>query len=335
MTHGREWDGSIVLVADPAPEVAHSGEYDRAIDRPAHSTVEELRSALGLTARRVSLVSDLQEFTDRAGRFSRSLVFPYWFGERSRSRHGLVPAVCEANGMMFVGADAFTKIVCNDKELSKRICLQAGLGTPAAEVVRDVSQLRFARHLRLPLMVKPNYEGTSLGITERNRCTSWQDAEEVAGSLLRELGQPVLIEEFVQGREFSACLMRTKDGLLLEAGSWVIDGRHDYLDDAVFSAELKTTTKASMSFERGGIRLAEEVTAAMKECFAILGKVDLLRIDGRLAQDGTCSIIELTPDIYMGADGEFATAFDRNGYRGFVSDVVRNCIEGYGAEFPM
>ena len=285
-------------------------------------------------SRRVIRISDLAEFTDRAGRHARSLVFPYWFGQNSRSRHGLVPAICEANGMMFVGADAFAKIVCNDKELAKSVCRDAGLPTPRSGVVRELGDLSRLRGLRLPVIVKPNYEGTSLGVGEDNKCADWTAARTVAERLLNALGQPVVVEEFIRGREFSACLMASGGRVHVRAGSWTIDGREDYLDDRVFSAELKTVDR-EMSFKEG-LSLPPMMTGAMERCFRGLGKVDILRIDGRL--DGTeWSIIELTPDIYLGSDGEFARCYSTgpDGYEGFVSYVVRNCIEGYGAQFPM
>ena len=332
----RVWDGTILLVADPQGDQAPDGVYDRRIDRPVTATVEALRTALESTARRVTLISDLGELTDRAGRHTRSLVFPYWFGERSRSRHGLVPAICEANEIMFVGADAFTKIVCNDKELSKVVCSQSGLDTPASGIVRTLDQMRHVRHLRLPVIVKPNYEGTSLGISERNKCYTWADAEAVAADLLRELGQPLVIEEFISGREFSACLMQTRQGIRTRVGAWTVDGSADYLDDRVFSADLKTSAVHDLVFEERPDMLAAPVLEAMADCFHKLGKVELLRIDGRLRGED-CRIIELTPDIYLGADGEFATAHRsvHGGYDHFVSDLVRNCVEGYGAEFPV
>lgn len=238
--------------------------------------------------------------------------------------------------MMFVGADAFTKIVCNDKELSKAVCRQSGLDTPRSGVVRSVDELRFLAHLRLPVIVKPNYEGTSLGVGDRNKCSDWKAAAAVADELLLELAQPLVVEEFVQGREFSACLMRVSGAVDVRAGSWVVDGRPDYLDDRVFSSDLKTGDRMEMSFDPAGVELSLVVLDRMRDCFARLGKVDLLRIDGRQTASG-CIVIELTPDIYLGADGEFATTYGavNGGYRGFVSEVVRNCVEGYGAEFPV
>lgn len=332
----RHWDRAILLVADPSDGGAFDGTYDRRIDRPGPETVDDLRSALANCCDRLVQISDLGELTDRIGRHQRSLVFPYWFGQGSRSRHGLVPAICEANDVMFVGADAFAKIVCNDKELSKAVCQQADLRTPRSGVVRTADELRLLRGLRLPVMIKPNYEGTSLGISDRNRCQTWDDAAAMVRELLAELGQPVVIEEFVRGREFSACLMGSASGVEIRVGGSKVEGRPDYLDDRVFTADLKRGGRLEMEFENLAGALDEPTLARMQDCFLRLGKVELLRIDGRLGPDG-CTVIELTPDIYLGSDGEFAVAHGRDcgGYEGFVSRVVANCIDRYEAQPPV
>ena len=327
----RRWDGTAVLVTDPALAGEADGDYDRRIDRPSQQTAEALRDALASFARRVVVMSDLGELTDRIGRFADSVVFPYWFGQESRSRHGLVPAICEANGVMFVGADAFTKIVCNDKELSKAVCREAGLAVPASGIARKVDDLRFLAGLKLPVMVKPNYEGTSLGITGRNKCANWDEARAVCDDLLRELRQPVVVEEFVAGREFSSCIMRVDGEPHVRTGSWIVGGRVDYLDDEVFTAAHKTVEDISYI---DGVQLPDGTAELMKECFRRLGKVGLMRIDGRL-HDDRCTVIELTPDAALGPDSEFAFSYGRGDYPAFVSALVRDCVEWYGAEFPV
>ena len=318
-----------MLVTDHALAGDADGDYDRRIDQPSQGTALALRSALQTCCDRVITVSELGDFTRLVGEHLDCLVFPYWFGQRSRSRHGLVPAICEANGVMFVGADAFTKIVCNDKELSKTICRQVGLPVPASGVVRRMEDLRFLRHLRMPLMVKPNYEGTSLGITDRNKCSGWEEAAVICGELLQEFEQPVIVEEFIAGREFSSCLMHVRGELTVRTGAWTIEGRKDYLDDRVFSAGLKTGS-IEMAYV-GGMELPRDITDRMKDCFRWLGKVDVLRIDGRL-REGCCSIIELTPDAALGPDSEFAAAYGGvQDYDGFVSRLIMDCVERYRA----
>jgi D-alanine-D-alanine ligase len=292
-----------------------------------------LRSALAACCDRLIQIEDLQEFSDRIGRFENSLVFPYWFGQQSRNRHGLVPAICEANKVMFIGADAFVKIVCNDKELSKAVCRQAGLSVPPSVLIRRPNQIKFARHLALPVVVKPNYEGSSLGMTQDNLCYSWDTAGRVLQELFEKLGGPFIIEEFVGGREFSACLRRTTASRVdIVVGYCVVDEQSTFLSDKLYTWDLKIPGRHSFSFEIATARFPASVLAAMKECFQRLGKVDLLRIDGRETTSDHV-IFELSPDLYLGPDSEFAFSFTQDGttYDELLSKTVRDCLERYGA----
>ncbi|SRR5216684_8344375 len=337
LTTGQPWNGTIVLVSDPVDASPITGPFDRRIDRPQPATVNALAQALKVCCDRLVIFSDLNTFTARIGQHAHSLVFPYWFGQVSRSRHALVPAICEANRVMFVGADAFVKVVCNDKELSKAICRQAGLSVPASAIVRRPEDLAYAQYVGLPVVVKPNYEGTSLGITQRNLCRTWKEVDDVARELLEKLSQPLIIEEFVPGREFSACMMaRGGDTIAVQIGSWKIDGQSDYLDNRINSYELKLPNDIPFEFELITDTFTPELITAMEDCFCRLGKVDLLRIDGRLS-DKNVSIVELTPDIYLGEDGEFCLAFApaHAGYAEFISRVVGYCLERYKAHVPV
>lgn len=333
----KVWDETILLVADATHATRPQDEFDRCIDQPLGRTVDAMHEALERCCKTVHRYTDLNNFTQQISRYPNSLVFPYWFGQQSRSRHGLVPAICEAANTMFVGADAFAKIVCNDKELSKEICRQAGLSVPMSAVLTGLGDLRYADYLPLPVVVKPNYEGTSLGITQRNLCQTWDEAADVSAQLFARLGQPVIIEEFIAGREFSACMLGTCErSVAINVGGWKIDGDSRYLDARLNTFDLKLPSERTFEWEPLTQLFTEESLEAFRSCFARLGKVELLRIDGRVRGDEIV-ILELTPDIYLGDDGEFCRAFgyDETNYDAFISRLVSNCLEGYKASMPV
>jgi D-alanine-D-alanine ligase len=333
----RIWDGTIILVADPVDPQSPTDAFDRRIDRPYRSTVEEISDALLNCCDQLIIVDDLTNFTTELHEHLQSLVFPYWFGESSRSRHGLVPAICEANNVMFVGADAFVKVVCNDKELSKSVCRQCGLNAPGSITIHSLDDLSFVKNVRPPVVVKPNYEGTSLGITQRNLCRSLREILDIAETTLKRLGQPVIIEEFIEGREFSACLFGDASGKIdVEVGSWKIDGRSDYLDSRLNTFDLKLPNELAFQFDLITEQINENELTAMKRCFESLGKVELLRIDGRLNKAGLF-IIELTPDIYLGSNGEYFLALRNRftAYSNLIARIVSNSLKWYQAEMPV
>jgi D-alanine-D-alanine ligase len=333
----RTWNGEILLVSDPTDLTGSYETFDRRIDRPLRQTVDSLQAALEQCASRVHRFDDLTLFTQNIAQHRDSLVFPYWFGEKSRSRHGLVPAICEAAGLMFVGADAFSKIVSNDKELSKAICRQAGLSVPTSIIISNVNEIEYISMIPIPAVVKPNYEGTSLGISQDNLCWNIESIKSITQSLIQNLDQPVIIEEFIRGREFSACMMSNENGDIdIQIGTWKINGHSDFLDDRINSYDLKLPNEIPFQIEIITETIDKNFIDLLKKCFVSLGKVDLLRIDGRINEKGIV-VIELTPDIYLGADGEFCQTFgyDESNYTYFVSRIINNCLKGYKAHMPV
>ncbi|MBK9453880.1 MAG: hypothetical protein IPN95_31700 [Bacteroidetes bacterium] len=121
------------------------------------------------------------------GKHSADLVFPYWQGIHSKNRHALNPAICEAAGLKYIGGDAFAKSICNDKHVTKLLCRDFGLDTPASFAIRDASDLHLIDELRLPLVVKPMFEGSSLGITQRNLVRDHATARALALDLPRRI----------------------------------------------------------------------------------------------------------------------------------------------------
>ncbi|ASD79823.1 hypothetical protein CEJ98_12960 [Burkholderia gladioli pv. gladioli] len=306
----KVWDETILLVADATQANVPRDEFDRRIDQPLRRTVDAMHGALERCCKTVHRYSNLNDFTQQIGRYPNSLVFPYWFGQQSRSRHGLVPAICEAANTMFVGADAFAKVVCNDKELSKEICRQAGLSVPLSAVLMEPGDLRYADYLSLPVVVKPNYEGTSLGITQRNLCRTWAEVTEISGHLFARLGQPVIIEEFIAGREFSACMLGTSNQTVaINIGGWKIDGDPRYLDERLNTFDLKLPNERTFEWEALTQMFPQESLDAFRSCFTRLGKVELLRIDGRVRGNDVV-ILELTPTSILVTTVSFAVHSD-------------------------
>src|SRR5262249_11270073 len=129
----------------------------------------------------------------------------------SRSREARVPAVLEMLGIPYTGSDPLTMAVTLDKECAKRLVSAAGAtgprswSVPPNDASRNASRNNMSDHsrIRLPVVVKPAWEGSSKGI--RNRCLvkNWDELPEVVESLRRDHQQTILIEEFIPGDELT------------------------------------------------------------------------------------------------------------------------------------
>ena len=128
-------------------------------------------------------------------------VFNIAEGVAGRNRDAAVPALCELMGIPYSGSDAATLSIALDKALSKRVLLQHGILTAEFQVM-ETGRERLSPKLKFPLIIKPNQEGSSKGVSAH---ASVVDDETALRAVVREMteryDQPALIEGDISGRD--------------------------------------------------------------------------------------------------------------------------------------
>jgi D-alanine-D-alanine ligase len=286
-------------------------ENERTLEMSDPDTRDGVLAALRSLVPTVFAVNSPRELIDIA--YDIQLVLTIYGGMESRNRMALVPAVCETLGIQFMGADTYARILCQDKYLSKIVAREIGLDTAPALLVRDKIDLPLISGLSLPLVVKPNLEGSSIGIGPRNLVRKYKDAADLAEELLNKFGQPILVEEFVGGREVSYCVSGNENGInLFEAVEDVHISDVNFFKTNLYTAECKKRRFHEFTHRRVTDEVSGDLRATLYRLFAVLGKLDYVRIDCRV-QDGTCRLIEITPDPYLGENGAFSDTFSMLG----------------------
>ena len=272
----------------------------------------ELMEAVGHVCARVIPYQTLQAFIDNIASHRGDIVLSVWSGERSRNRKGLVPAICEAYGITYVGADAYANIIAGDKALSKTIAQRFGFATPRSVLIEGPADLSLLGALVYPVVVKPNFEGGSIGISQDCLTRDQQSAETIARRLLAAHGDAVLAEEFVKGREISYVIVGSEqETLFAEAVEIVVVDTE--LRETIWSYEIKQSATVNDYWRLVTAELGVDVLERGIALFRSLGKVELMRIDGRLDADGEFQFIELSPDSYLGGDGAVGAAYSLRG----------------------
>lgn len=327
-----DYPETIVLVADAFDYDGTSLEVNnRLLDRPHRSYIDEMLVALKSIHPNVVWYSSPAEFISRIHIHKTDLVFPYWFGADSRNRHSLIPAICESASIRYLGGDAYTKIVCNDKNLSKHLCRESGLDTPKSILIKTESDFIFLAQLDYPCVVKPVFEGSSLGISQDNLVNSGSSAKELARNLLKEFRQPILVEEYVPGKEVSICIIGWGDNIKLwDASERYVEDEDDYFLTHLYSYDEKKREDMRLSLRSVRDEIPSSTLDSCWKVFNALDKVEFMRIDGRLSEAGF-SVIELTPETHLGADAEFCGSFMAQGYTysEILAFLIENCLERY------
>ena len=247
-----------------------------------------------------------------------------WSGTDTRNRKIYVPSICEAYGIKYVGADSFAQALCADKSLCKKYCLPYGICSPKDIVIRKNSiSYELLNLLKYPVVVKPNFEGSSIGISDNNLVYCKEEAEKILDVLFTKYDE-VLVEEYIEGIEVSACIVGNNGQIkLFEIVKLLLDVK-DLFTDQIWGYESKKGGKAHATREIITPTIPDEMKQSFINLFNSLGKIDFMRIDGRI-YNNNFYLIELTPDCSLHPDCFMYFAFMNNGYS--FTDMIRILIE--------
>lgn len=180
-----------------------TAEFDRA------DTIDSIEGALRELGHETDRIGNVRQLVQRLAAGDRwDLVFNICEGLRGPGREAQVPALLDAYEIPYTFADPLVMSVCLHKELTKMVVRDSGLATPRSLVVQTLDDLA-GHSLRYPLFIKPIAEGTGKGITPDSKITDLEALTVGCRELLDRFRQPVLVEEFLPGREFTTGLIGT------------------------------------------------------------------------------------------------------------------------------
>ena len=233
------------------------------------------------------------------------IVFNMAEGLTGQNRESHVPAICEFFGVPYSGSDPFTLSLCLHKARTKQMLQFYGIPTAPFVLVDSLAEtkaVKKANLLRYPLFAKPVQEGSSKGITERNYIRDGDELLACVSELLEVYEQPVLLEEFLPGAEFTCGII----GNGREARVLPLVGiRFEALPDGalpIYGFEAKwiwdTPERPLQMFEcpaRVDDSLRAAIEAVTLRAYSALGCRDWSRVDVRLDAKGIPNIVEINP----------------------------------------
>src|ERR1700761_7513865 len=135
-------------------------------------------------------------------------VFNICEGLQGVSREAQVPALLEAYDIPYVFSDPLTLTLTLDKAMAKRVVQGGGVLTAGFAVIENEADIAKVK-LPFPLFLKPNQEGSGKGVDEHSMVKNAEALAATARALLTKFRQPVLVEEFLPGREFTVGITGT------------------------------------------------------------------------------------------------------------------------------
>jgi D-alanine-D-alanine ligase len=264
-----------------------TAEFDR------DETVDAVEGALraeGFTTERVGNFRGLISALAAGRRWD--LVFNFCEGMHGLGREALVPALLDEHRIPYTFSDAAVLAVCLHKGLTKRVVRDAGVRTPdfaMVEAIADVEEVS----LPYPLFAKPVAEGTGKGVTPRSRISDASELREVCQGLLQEYRQPVLVEEYLPGREFTTGIVGT--GANAEAVGTMEVIMREAAEPHAYTYVNKEDCDERIFYELATGEDARSCADISLRAWRALGCRDSGRIDTRMDSEGRVSFIEVNP----------------------------------------
>lgn len=321
---------SAVAVAPHSPE-DESEEYD------PPDTIDALASEIENLGHEVSRLGGGAEFLDRIRGSNVDLVFNIAEGRGvHRSRESQVPAVLEMLGIPYSGSDPLTLALCLDKPLAKQIALAAGVSTPGFAVIRRADDLdRLVNGtFEFPVVVKPSFEGSSKGIRLNSRVERKAELHKRVAGVLKDYRQPVLVEEFVRGKEITVGVVgNDPPGVIAMMEVVPTDGRED---DFMYTLEVKRDWQSLVSYRcppKLPSRCLRDIEEAALALFNAFQCRDVARLDFRVDGNGTPQFLEANPlpgfsPVY--SDLPIMARLSGWEYRRLVGAVLNAALARYG-----
>ena len=269
----------------PEEEVA---EFD------ADVTIAGIEGAIRELGFATDRIGHIRSLAQRLGAGDRwDLVFNIAEGLKGRSREAQVPALLEAYDIPCTFSDPLACAVTLDKAVAKRVVQSFGLRTPGFHVVQRETDLDRVR-LPYPLFAKPIAEGTGKGI---DRLSCVKDAGElraVCTALLAKFHQPVLVEEYLPGREFTVGILGTAAKARV-LGTLEVAMR-PHAKTAIYTYEMKEKCDDYVDYSRPErSALVQSVETLALDSYRALELRDGGRVDLRLDPAGQPAFMEVNP----------------------------------------
>jgi D-alanine-D-alanine ligase len=321
--------------------VLHSAD---ALEPPVDPVLDQLSDALRSLDFEVGLLvadRDVETTARELRQQAPELVFN--IAESFRGKSALesnVAALLNLLGCRYTGSSPAGLLLAGDKTLTKKLLRFHEISTPQfATLYRGA--VDWVGDLTFPVIVKPPQEDASLGITSESVVHEIKDLFARIDELQAEYQQPVLVEQFIDGREFYVGVVGNLNAEALPvieldfsrfpAGKPRIASWQAKWGDAGDGAGAEFAGTRSIFPSELDPELEARMQHVAVEAFQALRLRDYARIDLRVAPTGEIFVIEVNPNCYLERESEFARAAARGGlsYAALVGRIVDLAMARY------
>jgi D-alanine-D-alanine ligase len=241
-----------------------------------------------------------------------------------------IAAYLDLLGIPYTGSGPTGLHLAQDKAVAKRLFAFHGIRTPNFATVYQ-GRLQWADDVHFPVIVKPKREDGSIGIAFSAVAGSIKELMERIDALHADLNAPVLIEEYIEGRELYVSVIGNDPPEALP----IIELNLDDLPEGtprIAGTEVKWE-RGTAAYRKTKLRFPEDLSenlvaeiqeTAVKACQALEIR-DYARVDFRLSPKRKFFTLEVNPNPWLHSTAEFSLAAKQSGRE--HTDVIQEIVD--------
>lgn len=309
-----------------------SREDDEEAEFDTPQTIQSIYRALRAYGHKVYLIEADLDALEKLKKLKPKIDMAFNLAEglRGEARESFIPLLLEHLEIPYSGSGPLSLGLTLDKARTKEILLNHHLPTPRFQLFKTGKE-KLSRKLHFPLFVKPNAEGSSKGIGDDSVVKDRKSLYKKIKDLLKKYHQPVLVEEFLSGREFYVAIWGNgKEAETLPLGSvnfrdmaplskYVdsFETKHFWPSEVVLPVRRPRISKA----------LEQKIKKMSLKTFRVLNCRDFARLDVRMDRAGHPHILDINalPSLGPAATDGFSEAAELAGYS--YKEMVNKIVE--------
>jgi len=317
---------------EPRPTAAGERLSEESVADMAQQAQDAVRT-LGIGTTLVPLQRSLLNFLGRVRELNPDALINLCEGYYGRPQwESNVAGIFELLGLTFTGNAAKTLAICQDKFRAKAVLRAAGLPTAPAQLMLKGDE---PLELKFPLIIKPNSEDASLGIYPDSVVRDEESLRRQVRRTLDSYGQPVLVEAFINGREFNVSVMENDAVTPLPVSEIdfsampkdmprILGYEAKWFEDDPLYQKTPPVCPAPIDDE---LRVKLQDLAAL--AFRTMGCRDYSRVDFRMDAKGRPFILEVNPNPDISTNAGYARALKAAGieYAAFWGTMIENALK--------
>jgi len=301
-----------------------------------YETIRDLLNSKGFYLESFNLLDNVTELIRKIHETNYDVVFNLVESVGGDSMKEMyVAGIFELMNVPYTGCSAVTLGLCLNKHRAKLIIKGAGYNVPEWKLFETPNKIIFDSKPKFPLIVKPSREDASVGISEQSIVYNEKELAEQVEFLYSSLRQPIIAEEFIDGREINSAILGDKNKIALPL-SEIDFSTLPYELPKIVTYEgkwIKHSTYYKHTIPICPAPLDEVMSSKLKslalEITTIFGCRDYARVDFRLAKNDIPYVLEVNPNPDISIDAGFARAAEAYGisYDELMLTIIQFALE--------